>query len=161
MDSTTTPMVTGAQLLAWKRLLRANCIALRDLDAQLQAEHRITISDYDVLVALREAEDGHLRMSDLSNSTMLTRSGMTRLVQGLERDGFVERVACPSDARVSWVRLSDDGRARLERARATHHEGIRRLFADHLEDDAAEQLAELLGRIPGVTDSSGNAECCS
>ena len=156
---TTTGMVTGPQLEAWQRLLRANCIAMRTLDAQLQAGHGITIRDYDVLNALRGAEAGHLRMSDLSRRTMLTRSGMTRLVQGLERDGFVERIACPSDARVAWVKLSDGGRTRLEAARRTHHAGIRRLFADHLEDAEAEQLSELLGRIPGVADGSDTA-CC-
>lgn len=157
--STTDDMVTGSRLDAWQRLLRANCIAMRALDAELQAEHGITISDYDVLIALRVAEDGHLRMSDLSRRTMLTRSGMTRLVQGLERDGFVERTECPGDARVSWILLSEDGRERLEAARRTHHAGIRRLFADHLGDDEAEQLSELLGRIPGVADGSDTA-CC-
>lgn len=159
MGATHEIIVTGAHLDAWQRMLRANCIAMRTLDAELQSEHGITISDYDVLVSLRSAEDGHLRMSELSKRTMLTRSGMTRLVQGLERDGFVERLNCPSDARVSWIKLSDDGRERLEAARRTHHAGIRRLFADHLEDAEAEQLAELLGRIPGVADGSDTA-CC-
>jgi DNA-binding MarR family transcriptional regulator len=152
-------IVTGTHLDAWQRLLRANCVFMRQLDAELQAEHGMTISDYDVLVSLRDAPDGHLRMSDLSKRTMLTRSGMTRLVQGLERDGIVERLECPSDARVSWVRLSDSGRERLDAARATHHAGIRRVFADHLEDAEAEQLAELLGRIPGVADGS-DTSCC-
>jgi DNA-binding MarR family transcriptional regulator len=153
-------MVEGAQLEAWQRLLRVNCIAMRTLDAELQAGHGLTISDYDVLVSLRGAEDGHLRMSDLSKRTMLTRSGMTRLVQGLERDGFVERLNCPSDARVSWIRLTDGGRERLEAARRTHHAGIRRVFADHLEDTEAEQLAELLGRIPGAADADDDTACC-
>lgn len=148
-------MVTGALLEAWQRLLRSNCLVLRALDAELQSEHRMTISDYDVLVSLRSAEDGQLRMSDLSRRTMLTRSGMTRLVQGLERDGLVERASCESDARVCWVRLSPEGTARLDAARRTHHAGIRRLFADHFSEDEATQLAELLGRIPGVIADPG------
>ena len=159
MTTSNSQLVTGTLLDAWQRLLRANCILMRELDQELQAEHGITISDYDVLIALRDAEDGHLRMSDLSRRTMLTRSGMTRLVQGLEKDGFVARLDCPSDARVSWVTLSDEGRERLQAARQTHHAGIRRLFADHFEDAEAEQLAELLGRIPGVADGSDTA-CC-
>jgi DNA-binding MarR family transcriptional regulator len=152
-------MVTGVQLDAWQRLLRANCILMRVLDHELQADHAMTISDYDVLVSLRDAEDGHLRMSDLSKRTMLTRSGMTRLVQGLERDGIVERRACDSDARVSYVSLSTAGRERLEAARRTHHAGIRRMFAEHFDDAEATQLAELLGRIPGVADGTSTA-CC-
>jgi DNA-binding MarR family transcriptional regulator len=148
-------MVTGTILEAWQRMLRAHCVMLRVLDAELQAEHGLTISDYDVLVSLRSAEDGHLRMSDLSRRTMLTRSGMTRLVQGLERDGFVERLACPTDARVSWVKLTAGGRERLEAARRTHHAGIRRVFADHFDEDDAATLAQLLARIPGVIDDRG------
>lgn len=154
-------MVTGALLEAWQRLLRAHCVMLRALDAELQAEHHMTISDYDVLVSLRSADDGHLRMSDLSRRTMLTRSGMTRLVQGLERDGLVERTSCPSDARVSWVQLSAAGRERLDAARCTHHAGIRRMFADHFSEDEAAQLSELLGRIPGVSDGAGGTSCCA
>lgn len=157
---TSEQMVRGAQLDAWQRLLRAHCIMLRTLDAELQSEHQMTISDYDVLVSLREAPDGQLRMSDLSRSTLLTRSGMTRLIQGLERDGLVERASCPSDARVSWVQLSSEGRARLSAARSTHHAGIRRLFADHVDETEAATLAELLGRIPGVADGSATS-CCS
>ncbi len=157
--TTSQQLVTGTHLDAWQRLLRANCVLMRELDHELQSEHSMTISDYDVLVALRGAEEGHMRMSDLSRRTMLTRSGMTRLVQGLERDGLVERLDCPSDARVSWVTLTDEGRERFEAARRTHHAGIRRMFADHLEDAEAEQLAELLGRIPGVADGSDTA-CC-
>ena len=159
MSTSQEAAVTGEKLVAWQRLLRANCVLMRQLDSELQTEHRMTISDYDVLVALRDAPDGHLRMSDLSRRTMLTRSGMTRLVQGLERDGLVERMNCPEDARVAWIRLSDDGKQRLAEARLTHHAGIRRLFADHLEDTEAEQLTELLGRIPGVADGS-NTACC-
>lgn len=156
---TSEQMVTGPLLEAWQRLLRAHCVMLRVLDAELQADHAMTISDYDVLVSLRSAEHGQLRMSDLSRRTMLTRSGMTRLVQGLERDGLVERTACPSDARVSWVRLSDLGVERLDAARRTHHAGIRRLFADHFSEADAETLAGLLGRIPGVADGSATS-CC-
>lgn len=144
---------------AWQRLLRAHCVLSRTLDGELQAAHGITISDYDVLVQLRDA-DGHcLTMSDLSRRTMLTRSGMTRLVQGLERDGLVERRACRSDARVSYAVLTTQGLQQLEDARRTHHAGIRRVFADHFSAEDGEQLAELLGRIPGVLDAPPARPC--
>jgi DNA-binding MarR family transcriptional regulator len=152
-------MVDGAALDAWQRLLRANCIALRTLDHELQSGHGMTISDYDVLVSLRSAPDHALRMSDLSRRTLLTRSGMTRLVQGLERDGLVERRACAEDARVSYAVLTRTGLDRLASARRTHHAGIRRVFAEHFTEEEAARLAELLGRIPGVADGSDTA-CC-
>ena len=151
--------VVGNTLEAWQRLLRANCVVMRELDSELQHEHGMTISDYDVLVSLRSAEGHSLRMSDLSRRTLLTRSGMTRLVQGLERDGLVERRSCAEDARVSYAVLTAVGTERIEAARRTHHAGIRRLFADHFSDEEAAHLAELLGRIPGVADGSSTS-CC-
>lgn len=140
---------------AWQRLLRANCVFMRSLDSELRATHGMTISDYDVLIQLRDAERGGLKMSELSRRTMLTRSGMTRLVQGLERDGLVERRACGSDARVSYAALTELGHERLAAARCTHHAGIRRVFADHFTAADAEQLSALLGQIPGVADGEG------
>ncbi|MCW2920373.1 MAG: transcriptional regulator, MarR family [Thermoleophilia bacterium] len=151
--------VVGTVLDAWQRLLRANCVLMRTLDHELQTEHGMTISDYDVLVSLREADDHSLRMSDLSRRTLLTRSGMTRLVQGLERDGLVERRPCVSDARVSFAVLTPGGVDRLDAARRTHHAGIQRMFAEHFSEDEAATLVELLGRIPGVADGS-ETSCC-
>lgn len=150
-------LVTGVWLTAWQRLLRTQCSLLRVLDADLQAAHDITISDYDVLVSLRDSPQGRLRMSDLSSFTLLTRSGITRLIQGLERAGLVDKSICKSDARVSWISLTKSGRARLELARKTHHNGIRLLFASSFDEEEAEQLAELLGRIPGV--ASDDSPC--
>jgi DNA-binding MarR family transcriptional regulator len=159
MQTSEQDWVTGTALDAWQRLLRANCVLMRTLDHELQAGHGMTISDYDVLVSLHHAEDHSLRMSDLSRRTLLTRSGMTRLVQGLERDGLVERRPCETDARVSFAVLTPDGVERLAAARRTHHAGIRRMFADHFSDEDAATLSELLGRIPGVADGS-ETSCC-
>lgn len=144
--------VSGAPLLAWQRLLRSHCVLAGALDAELQSRHGLTLSDYDVLVQLRDAEHCSLPMSELSRRTLLTRSGMTRLVQGLQNDGLVERRACTSDARVSYAVLTPVGHDRLAEARRTHHDGIRRLFADRLSRDEAQQVADILGRIPGVLD---------
>jgi DNA-binding MarR family transcriptional regulator len=145
-------LVGGVMIEAWQRLLRANCVMSRALDAELQDAHSMTISDYDVLVQLRDAEDHSLTMSELSRRTLLTRSGMTRLVQGLERDGLVERRSCATDARVSYAVLTEVGQAQIAAARRTHHAGIRRLFADHFTPEEAEELSRLLGQIPCVGD---------
>lgn len=150
-----TTIVDGPHIEAWQRLLRANCVFMRELDSELQAKHGMTVSDYDVLVQLRDSDEQSLTMGELSQRTYLTRSGMTRLVQGLEADGLVARRACAADARRSWAVLTELGRERLEDARCTHHAGIRRVFADHFTTEEAEQLSELLGRIPNVADGRG------
>lgn len=155
-----TVIIEGARIEAWQRLLRAHCVLSRTLDAELQAAHGMTLSDYDVLIQLREADDHSLRMSELSRRTLLTRSGMTRLVQGLERDGLVERRSCPVDARVSYAVLTESGQAQVAAARETHHAGIGRMFANHLSEAEAQQLSELLGRIPGVLGEDGEPEPC-
>lgn len=157
-DVQTPELLTGPALDAWQRLLRTHCMIARVLDAELQAAHGMTITDYDALVNLRDAEESALSMGELSRRTLLTRSGMTRLVQGLERCGLVERRACDKDARVSYAALTEQGRQRLAAARATHHAGIQRVFADHFSDAELETLSSLLGRIPGV--SSGGITCC-
>lgn len=146
-------LLSGATLDAWQRLLRAHGVIARVLDAEMQSSHGITLSDYDVLVNLRDADEDCLKMSELSRRALLTRSGMTRLIQGLERCGLVQRAACPSDARVSYAAITDAGRILLEQARVTHHAGIRRVFADHLTDAEIETFGTLLAKIPGVTDA--------
>lgn len=156
MNSTSThEFVSGPVLDAWQRLLRVHGVIVRTLDQELQAAHGITLSDYDALLQLRDADEACLKMSELSRRTLITRSGMTRLVQGLERDGFVERLPCPEDARVSYAQLTDAGRAMLAQARATHHAGIRRAFAGHFDEAEAIELARLLGKLPGALDRTG------
>jgi DNA-binding MarR family transcriptional regulator len=160
MHTNTTPqLVTGPPLDAWQRLLRAHIVIARCLDAELRTETGMTLSDYDVLVHLRDSECGALTMSGLASRTLLTRSGMTRLVQGLERTGLVERRSCDSDARVSYAVITQLGRDTLRQARILHHEGIRRMFADHFSDEEAAALSDLLARIPGVTDEAGCGGC--
>jgi DNA-binding MarR family transcriptional regulator len=148
---TATDLVTGPALEAWQRLLRVACSVHARLDADLREMHNLTLSDYDVLVQLRDSDDGALRMSDLSRLTLLTRSGMTRLIDGLVRDGYVVRRPCPKDARVAWAVITDAGRERLAVARIDHHAGIRRVFADHFNEHEADQLADLLAKIPHVS----------
>lgn len=154
-----TPELLSATVLdAWQRLLRSHALIIRLLDSELQAKHGMTLSDYDVLVNLRDVDADCLRMSELSRRALLTRSGMTRLVQGLEREGLVSRGPCADDARVSYIAITPRGLERLESARETHHSGIQRLFASHFDCDEMAQLAGLLQKIPGIDDCDA-AEC--
>ena len=105
---------------------------LRALDAELVAEHGLTTRDYEVLLFLAQAEGHHLPMSALAERTMLTRSGITRLVDGLVDSGLIERHACLNDARVSYAQLTDDGYEKLRKASLHARRGrppaVRRAF---------------------------------
>jgi DNA-binding MarR family transcriptional regulator len=140
----------GDALEAWRSYLQSHATILRLLDAELVSEHGITTRDYEVLLYLAQAPDRRLPMSALAESTMLTRSGITRLVDGLVSGGFIERAACPNDARVSYAQLTDEGFAKLSRAGCTHVRSIRRLFLEHFDAEQIAQLASLLGRLPGA-----------
>lgn len=147
-------LLSGTTLDAWQRLLRAHGIIVRVLDAELRSAHDLTLSDYDVLVNLRDADEDSLKMSELSRRALLTRSGMTRLIQGLERNRLIERRPCASDARVTYVAITEQGLAKLAEARDTHHAGIRRVFSDHLTEAEIEAFAGTLAKLPGVVDTS-------
>ena len=140
----------GVALEAWRSYLQSHASIVRLLDAELISEHGITTRDYEVLLYLAQSPDRKLPMSALAESTMLTRSGITRLVDGLVAGGFIERVSCPSDARVSYAQLTDEGFDKLRHAGCTHVGSIRRLFLEHFDADETGQLAELLGRLPGA-----------
>jgi DNA-binding MarR family transcriptional regulator len=141
---------------ALSRLLRAHSSLTRELSARLVAEHGLTINDYEALLHLAHAENSSLRRVDLAERLMLTPSGVTRLLDGLERDGWVTKGQCDSDARVTYAVLTDEGRERLELAGRTHVAQIREIFVERFSDDELETLAGLLGRLPGA---SGPAAC--
>lgn len=145
-----TSRLDGAALESWRSYLQSHAGIVRELDADLVAQHGLTVRDYEVLLYLAQAEERKLPMSALSESTMLTRSGITRLVDGLVAQGLIERVSCESDARVSYARLTDMGYEKLRDAGCTHVAGIERLFLTHFSPAELEQLASLLSRLPGA-----------
>ena len=151
MDTMIATRLDGAALEAWRSYLKSHASILRMLDAELVSEHAITTRDYEVLLYLAQAPDRKLPMSALAESTMLTRSGITRLVDGLVASGWIERVSCPSDARVSYALLTEPGYEKLRSAGVSHIASVRRLFLEHFSAEEIEQLASLLGRLPGGT----------
>jgi DNA-binding MarR family transcriptional regulator len=132
---------------AWLRLLRAHAALTRRMDANLQRAHGLTINDYEVLLALARAEGRRMRRVDLASHVLLTQSGITRLLHGLERAGLVERADCPTDGRVVYAQLTERGCDRLREASTTHLDDIRSLFAARFSDDELETLDELLSRV--------------
>lgn len=150
MSLTEASQLEGAALEAWRAYLQSHATILRALDAALLAEQGMTTRDYEVLLYLSQAPDRRLPMSSLAARTMLTRSGITRLVDGLVSAGFVERTACSQDARISYAQLTDDGHEKLRGAGCSHVASIRSLFLENFTAEETTQLAELLGRLPGA-----------
>jgi DNA-binding MarR family transcriptional regulator len=137
----------GSAIDAFVALLRAHASATRGLSAELLQEHGLTINDYECLLKLSRAEDGQLRRVDLARALLLTPSGITRLLDGLERAGWVERRNCKSDARVTYAALTPAGRQTLKEASRSHVASIRELFGTRYNDDELVALAELLQRL--------------
>src|SRR2546430_1509461 len=119
---------TRQRLEAWVSFLRAHAAITRQLNADLLNEHGLTLNDYEVLLHLARAEDGMMRRVDLADSILLTASGITRLLDGLERAGFVRKQTCQSDARVSYAQITEAGRTKLSEAGTTHLAGVDELF---------------------------------
>jgi DNA-binding MarR family transcriptional regulator len=145
------------QLEAWVRFLRAHAALTRELSAELVAEHGLTINDYEVLLHLQREPEKRLRRVDLAGRVLLTASGITRLLEGLEDQGLVERAACETDRRVVYAKLTDAGEQKLREASGTHLAGIHELFTSRFGEDELAALSSLLGRLPGA--SADGPEC--
>ncbi len=135
------------RLAAWRAFLRAHARVVRELERELQAEQRMALTDYDVLVQLANAGDRRLRMSELADRLILSRSGATRLVDRLVAQGFVERVMCDDDRRGQWASLTDAGYERLRSASPTHLRGVAEHFLDRLSADELAAVERAFTRL--------------
>ena len=154
---TTTAGLSPAEQTAWRTFLRAHATLLRRLESELVREHDLPLASYDVLVQLSEAPGGGLRMTDLAERVLLSRSGLTRLVDRLVRDGLVERQACPDDARGTVAVLTRAGGDRLRDAWPTHLRGV----AEHLSRlDGAEVETLTVLLITMVPEAAGGTTTC-
>jgi DNA-binding MarR family transcriptional regulator len=132
---------------AFVSLLRAHATVTRQLNAQLSAEHGLTLSDFEVLLRLARADDRRMRRVDLADQVFLSASGVTRLLDGLERQGLVERASCDSDRRVVYAVLTDQGLERLRAAAESHFAQVDAAFAGRYSADELEALTGLLDRF--------------
>ncbi len=144
------PGSTGASnpstegLTVWRLFLRSHALVLRRLETDLMHEHQLPLASYDVLVQLVESPEHRLRMTELADAVLLSRSGLTRLVDRLEREGLVERQACVEDARGLFAVLTDSGLIRLRQASPTHLRGIQDYAVGRLSHDELREFARLL-----------------
>jgi DNA-binding MarR family transcriptional regulator len=145
--NTTISRLDVRELRAWRGLLRIHDQLSKALDAQLDAAHGLQLTSYEVLMYLSDAEGGRMRMNDLAASVLLSRSGLTRLVDRLEREGYLERCSCAHDARGAFAVLTPAGREKLEAARETHLAGVRELFLSHFTPEELDVLGAAWDRI--------------
>ncbi|HEX4484192.1 MAG TPA: MarR family transcriptional regulator [Solirubrobacteraceae bacterium] len=132
---------------AWRGLLRAHACLAKRLDAALEHAHGLPLSSYEVLDRLEDASGGRMRMCDLAEQAQLSRSGLTRLVDRLEREQLLERCSCEQDARGSFACLTESGRARLAEARVTHLTVVREQFFSRFSEDELALLADMCQRV--------------
>jgi DNA-binding MarR family transcriptional regulator len=139
--------LTLGELRAWRGLLRAHACLAKRLDSELDRAHHLPMTSYEVLHHLEEASRGRMRMCDLAEQAGLSRSGLTRLVDRLERDGLLERCSCSHDARGSYACLTEAGRERLLEARVTHLSVVRSAFFSRFSEGELTLLADMWERI--------------
>jgi DNA-binding MarR family transcriptional regulator len=144
------------ELGAWRGMLRAHAALTKALGADLEREHGLPLTSYEVLMTLHDAPGRRMRMSDLACAVILSRSGLTRLVDRLAREGLLAREACGDDARGAFAVLTDLGVERVAVARRTHLSGVRERFLERLTVAEQEALGELWVR---VVPAEGQA-CC-
>jgi DNA-binding MarR family transcriptional regulator len=147
------------QRAAWSGFIRAHASIVRELDAEMQATHGLPLSSFDVLVQLSLAPEGRMQMFELAEAVHISRSGLTRLVDRLEREGLLERIRGERDPRQVFASITERGLERLAETTPAHLAGVRERFLDRLSQDQLEQLAEIWrrllgsGAVPGATDS--------
>jgi len=143
----------AVEVKAFIHFIRAHAAVVRSLDRELVSGHGLTINDYEVLIRLSRAPDRRMRRVDLAQQVLLTPSGITRLLDGLQNCGYVEKDACASDARVVYAKLTDEGLAKLECAMVDHRAAIGELFGAHFNEEELATLCDFLERLePDTSD---------
>jgi DNA-binding MarR family transcriptional regulator len=143
--------LSAGELAALRGLMRAHASLSKRLDAELERAHSLSLSSYEVLRHLYDTEDARMRMCDLAQRAQLSRSGLTRLVDRLERDGLLIRCSCDHDARGAYACLTELGQERLAAACGTHLAVVREQFLSRFSEPELGTLAEMWDRI---------APCC-
>jgi DNA-binding MarR family transcriptional regulator len=145
------------RLETWRWFLQAHARLFRRLDEELRAEHAISLPEYDALLQLAQAPGRRLRMSQLADQVLLSKSGITRMVDRLVADGLVERSQCSTDARGAEAVLTDDGLERFRLAARTHLDGVDRYFLAAVETPDLAVIRRAMASINRRTGESGDA----
>jgi DNA-binding MarR family transcriptional regulator len=138
---------SDAAVRAWRGLLRAHACLAKRLDAALDQAHGLPLTSYEVLARLEDCSGGRMRMCDLAEQAQLSRSGLTRLVDRLERESLLERCSCDHDARGSFACLTEAGRERVAEARVTHLAVVQEQFFSRFSEVELSLLADMFQRV--------------
>lgn len=152
MTSQVSGVTTEPSIAAWVSLMGAHAALTRAFNADLQAGHGMTVTDFEALRRLDAAESGEMRRVDLAQAIGLTPSGITRLLDGLQKSGLVCKRFCDADARVSYAVITDRGRIALLKASEEHLAALMAMFGERFAPDEIAALAVLLARLPGGGD---------
>ena len=147
VPKSTIPTPTDPRLDAWRTFLQAHWQVRRQLEAELQDEQQMSLGEYEVLLVLAYSDERQMRMSELADWLMLSRSGATRVIDRMEAAGLVSRVSCETDRRGQWAQLTDAGYQRLRGASPTHLRGIGEHFLDRIPPGELDDLHRILGRV--------------
>ena len=139
--------LTPVELDAWRGMLTVHTAVVRRLDAELRARHGLSVTSYEVLMLVGDAPRGRLRVSELSTATLLSVSGMSRMIDRLVREGLVVKESCEEDGRGADVALTAAGRTRLRAARAAHLAGVRREFLSRFDEGELREMGRFWGRV--------------
>lgn len=156
IDGPTGARLSPRELAAWRGMLRVHAEITQSLDAELRAQHGITLSAYEVLLFLAEADGRRMRMTDLASRVLLSRSGITRSIDRLVKQGLVTRTAAESDGRGLYAELTDAGAELLDDAGRTHRSGIRREYLSHLTEAEQTTLGAVWQRLGDATHGRGH-----
>ena len=153
------PTLTARELGVWRVFLRVHASLTRQLEHDLMVEHDLPLASYDVLVQLAEAPQRRLRMTDLADRVLLSRSGLTRLVDRMTADGLVERETCADDARGMFTVLTEAGLNRLRQTAPTHLRGIEDYMTSRLAPAELDALGELLAKLLAPAGQADDGDC--
>lgn len=155
------PWLSEDQQLLWRSWLRLNSLLPVVLHRELQADAGISLSDFEVLVALTDIPEGRVRVSDLARELNWERSRVSHHVTRMQGRGLVERSECRDDGRGAWVVLTGHGRSAIERAAPGHARAVRRLIFDDLSPEELAVMSGVIGTVLGrlLTETGGAAEC--
>jgi DNA-binding MarR family transcriptional regulator len=154
--SPSSSLLTDRELAAWRGLLATHSRLVHELDAELEREHGLPLSSYEVLMNLADAEGNHLRMGELADRLLLSKSGITRLADRLEKQGLIARRRCDDDGRGYFAELTESGRDLIAAARPGHLEAVRRRFLNRLEPSEIDELGRIWARFAGETDTDAD-----
>jgi DNA-binding MarR family transcriptional regulator len=147
VQATTDLAIDPAARAAWNSFLRAHAVLIRALERELLAARGLPLAEYDVLVQLDQVPEGRLRMAQLADRVLLSRSGLTRLVERMEASGLVRREVCPSDARGFFATITEEGRRRLVSSEEIHLRSLRDHFTGPLDSSQMGQLRQVCDRL--------------